>query len=221
MSVNYRDLYERAADRAGREYWEPVEEAALRAEFGAAGFGQLLAWDGGMPELASVEGWSFVDVSADGEDRPRDPVARGVDREREAAEEQQAGEVVRLLEPRVGVVRGRERTVESVAADVSEVARRLAVPVRVGESEEGHLPFVHTDDTEDGAGVRALSQSVVVVDRGVVGHLHSQGWPPVLSGQSGYQWDSSSSTSSSPSSTERSLNSALVLRSWSPSGQNG
>jgi hypothetical protein len=67
MSADYRDLYERAADRAGREYWEPVEEDALRAEFGAAGFGQLLAWDGGMPELAGVEGWSFVDVSADGE----------------------------------------------------------------------------------------------------------------------------------------------------------
>jgi len=62
----YRRIYEDAADRAGREPWEPVEEAALREALDAAGFAELL--DDGT--LFDVRPWRFVDVS-DEDEEPR------------------------------------------------------------------------------------------------------------------------------------------------------
>jgi len=63
----YRRIYEDAADRAGREPWEPVEEAALREALDAVGFADLL--DNGT--LFDVRPWRFVDVSDEGEEPRR------------------------------------------------------------------------------------------------------------------------------------------------------
>ena len=63
----YRRFYLDAAERAGREPWEPVEEDALREALDAAGFAELL--DNGT--LFDVRPWRFVDVSGEGEEPRR------------------------------------------------------------------------------------------------------------------------------------------------------
>jgi hypothetical protein len=63
----YRRIYLDAVDRAGREPWEPVEEAALREALDAAGFAELL--DEGT--LFEVRRWRVVDVSDRGEEPRR------------------------------------------------------------------------------------------------------------------------------------------------------
>jgi hypothetical protein len=63
----YRRVYLDAVDRAGREPWEPVEEAALREALAAIGFEELL--DDGT--LFDVRPWRFVDVSSDDEEPRR------------------------------------------------------------------------------------------------------------------------------------------------------
>jgi len=60
----YRRVHLDAADRAGRESWEFVEEEAVRAELDVRGFAELI--DSGR--LSDISGWRFVDVSADDED---------------------------------------------------------------------------------------------------------------------------------------------------------
>jgi len=63
----YRRVYLDAADRAGRETWEYVEEEAIRDALAAIGFEELL--DNGT--LFEVRPWRFVDTSDDGEDAER------------------------------------------------------------------------------------------------------------------------------------------------------
>jgi len=60
----YRRVHLDAADRAGRESWEFVEEEAVRAELDVRGFAELI--DSGR--LSDISGWRFVDVSADDEE---------------------------------------------------------------------------------------------------------------------------------------------------------
>jgi DNA-binding transcriptional ArsR family regulator len=60
----YRRIYRDAAEAAGREQWEYVEEAAIRDALEARGFAELL--DNG--DLFHVRDWRVVDVSDQGED---------------------------------------------------------------------------------------------------------------------------------------------------------
>jgi hypothetical protein len=63
----YRRIYLDAAERAGRNTWEFVEEAAIREALSAAGFPQLL--DRG--DLFQISGWRWIDTADDGEDPAR------------------------------------------------------------------------------------------------------------------------------------------------------
>ena len=63
----YRRVYLDAADRAGRNTWEYVEEEAVREALAAIGFEELL--DNGT--LFEVRPWRFVDVSDEEEDAKR------------------------------------------------------------------------------------------------------------------------------------------------------
>jgi len=63
----YRRIYLDAAERAGRETWEFVEEEALRAALVDAGFPQLLE----RGDLFGISGWRVVDTSDDGEEPAR------------------------------------------------------------------------------------------------------------------------------------------------------
>jgi hypothetical protein len=63
----YRRIYLDAADRAGRETWEYVEEWAIRDALDAAGFAELLT----NGTLFEIRDWRLVDVSDSGEEPRR------------------------------------------------------------------------------------------------------------------------------------------------------